>query len=507
MTGSGPLLDVAPVVLLNGQPVATGWAGQLPLVLDGLSVTWGREAILEQAQLAVGRLQLFDPTRTWATDVDRRGQLVQLRYAGSPAPDGTAVGGTFFRGRVGAPLTLTRKRVTAPDGSRVDGVVVEVPLQSILADLGNVTPRDAWPVETLNARLARIVAGARAVGVLTGGAVVRDYWGAVNVDAVAAADQVPLLEHLLAVYASAGSDTMAYRPGPDDVVPVTDRTAESYRTLGRLFWDGNDPNRARAGQGVYVRTWTVPTTAPQEAATALYLDAALLEYDPSAGLTTPSRITRVALTHPNGEVAGYPDRTVEVRVKSSEEPAAPFLDEGSLGARTARVESLLATPSYADVAANDLALMVRREGSRWLLDPVRYRSRRAGGFPTLDLARTLLAGYETNAAIFLQRSWLPTVGVRPVVGVMGGVIAYADGGWDLELQLAPVATALTQHAVTFEELDDGSATYEIQWWDDDHPKGMHASLTFEDLDYVGSGLNVTTQPGAIPVDSRWDRYQ
>jgi hypothetical protein len=103
--------------------------------------------------------------------------------------------------------------------------------------------------------------------------------------------------------------------------------------------------------------------------------------------------------------------------------------------------------------------------------------------------------------LFLQRSWFPRLGIRPIVGIIGGVIRYAGGGWQVDIDVLPISTTVAQHAIAWDEIDDGSATYTLEWHDDTHPRGLHESLTYEDIGFVGMGLGMTT----IPADRGWDQ--
>jgi hypothetical protein len=490
---SSGLFDPVPVVAINGVDVASGTGGDL-MVIDGLEVTWGRSDVLDQPEPATGRLELFDPSRTWATSADRRGLPVTIRYEGL-GPDSTPYSAVFFRGRIGSPVRVSRKNVVIA-GQTVRGAVVELPLQSILVDLANTVPRVAYPAESMSARAARVLTASQAAGVLTGGAQLRPYWTQTLSDAApfAAADQVSLLEHWLAMYESAGSDRLTYIPHTDALFPVQRLQFPSRRGMAQLWWDGSaDPARARGGQGIYARSLGVTNPYnPIIDGHALYLDAAGLEYDPADGITTPARITRVSITHPD-QAASFADRTIERMVTGA--------DETRTGVRIASSDSIQSRNIFADTALDDLESVVREEGSAWVLEPIRYSTRHTGGFESVLHGQRLLAGYEDLTTIFLQRSFLPETGLRPIYHVMGGVIGYASGGWDLELNVAPPITTLPQHPITWEEIDDGSTTYEVRWHDGDNTRGMHESLTYEDLGYVGQGLNVTT----VPADQGFDQ--
>lgn len=506
------------VVTVDGVDVAGGAAAAGDsglMVVDGLSVTWGREAVLEQPTPGTGRLVLFDPSRTWATRADRRGRPVTIRWEGRDDVTGAAVSGVLFRGRIGAPLTVSPRTVTRarPDGSgeTVRGALVEIPLQSAVVDLANVVPRVAWPAETMGARIDRCVTEARRWGLLAGGALLREVWRTPNVAPVAVNDQVSLLDHFTALYDSSGGDSYTYRPDTDALTYVVRRDYQSA-TMGALTRTTTGP---RANRGAYVtaRSLIFGIVGDDQAnggdlstppATGLFLDTAALEYDPADGVTTPPRITRIAVTGPD-EANAYTLRTVEIPVRR--EPWDPAggsnaLDETALGVRTARVDSLVAWNAWNDLVASDTENQARQEGSRWVLQPLRLVTAKAGGFPSVAVAQLLLAGYERNDNLFLQRSWLPALGIRPVFGVMGATIGYLRGGWDVTFAPAPIVTQRPQHPLTFEDLRTANSALWLQAWDGPHPAGLDPTVTFEDLRYVGWGLDA-----ADPPASTRDEYQ
>jgi hypothetical protein len=480
--------DPVPVVTLDGADVAAGVdsEGGVPaglIVVDGLEFTWGREEVLEQPEAATARLQLFDPSGTWATSSDLRGKLVTLDWTGQVAGEPTPRRRVMFRGRVGHPVKVVRKVVQLPDGNTIQGSLVTMPLVSILLDLANIRPSVAWPEETVEERRARIAAAAASV---VSDVVVRDYWKPPKVVAVAAKDQVSLYQHLVDLYDSTGADRMNYQPDSNVVTFLERRDYYSSRGHGQLWWDQS--TGARAGQGVYVR-------ATGNSAVYLGLDSAGLEYDPGEGITQPERLTRVELAHPSATTS-FSTRVVTRLVTGQ--------NEKQNGVRTVRLESKLTWDNYADTAASDLEDMTQKEAAQWRLEPLVLRTRPLGGFEHHDHAELFLKGSESHELLFLQRSWLPNFGLRPVVGVMGGTVTYRNQGWEVELVPAPITTTLPQHAITFEELDDGSAGYEVQWWDSDHPRGMHESLTFEDLGHVSRGMGAAP---SIGPDTGWDTLQ
>jgi hypothetical protein len=485
-----PVFAVEEVDVASGVGPDGGPAGAI--VIDGLSVTWGREDVLEQPDLATGSVTLFDPTRRWALETERVGQAVTLRWSGGGLVSYSGAGSTvFFRGRISgchwAPHTLTY-----PDGTQVAGALVTMTLTSLLADLANLVPTAAWPAETLGARRTRLAGEASTV---LANLVTRAYWQVPDVAPVAAADQVSVWDHLLALYDSSGADRMTYWPPDKMTLHLPRRYLAAQRGVAGLWWEISTAGTPRAGKGVYARSYAIARSEAQSSPQPLYLDAAALEMDPADGMVRgpSSRITRAQVTHPDG-AAGYASRTTTHATATPETPAT--------GVRAARLESIITNQSYADLSGADLADFASREGAAWHLGaPVRWSTKLSGGFEDLAQGALLLWGGEVQSSFFLQRSWLPAFGVRPVFGLIGQTIGFRDGGWELDLHLSPLVTSSPQHAITWEEIDNGEAGYEVQWWDDDHPRGMHESLTLDDLGYVSTGLNVPT----IPPDTGWDR--
>jgi hypothetical protein len=287
---------------------------------------------------------------------------------------------------------------------------------------------------------------------------------------------------------------MTYWPPDNLTVHLPRRYLQLSRGVAGLWWDGGASNGLpRSGKGVYARSYAITRSEAVFTPQPLYLDGRVLEFEEDEGLERGSsaRITRVVSTNKD-DAASYASRTVVT-------PTG--VDESVAGIRAARLESIIGLNSWADQAAADLASFARKEGAAWhLVGTVRWRTALSGGFEEATAANVLLYGGEIQSYFFLQSTWLPAFGIRPVFGVIGQTIAYRDGGWELELELSPVVTEAPQHAITWDEIDDGSTAYEVQWWDGDNQRGLHDSLTYEDLGHVSTGLNVTT----IPPDRGWD---
>lgn len=473
----------APRVTIDGATITgTGpLTGQI--ALDGVTCRWGRSQVTDQPELATAQVTLFDGTRRWATATDRIGQRIDLAHV-TTMPGASIPGDpvTFFRGRI-SDVQLSQRTVGG-----VPGVLVRLVCTSLLADLANITPTVAWPAETVAARASRISAAAAPIGV-----VARSSWGPAAVRAVAADQQKSLLDHVRDLYDSCGADRFSYSPSIGNVVPVS-RRAYAERGAARLWWSqqpsptvGAFPS-ARDGQGAYV------APMPLGGFVNTYLDGDRLAYDPAQGVQRgmASRITRVRVNYT--DTAGA-TQYLELPI--------PGVDESVIGTRTAAVESLLTAAADVLTAALELRGVATGEAAAWRLQSVHISTGRLPleEYPQVQL---LLSGNEENYTVFLQRTWLPLLGIRPLFGVMGATVTYAGGGWALDLELSPVITTLPQHPITWEEIDNGSTAYRIECWDTPgHPRGFHPSVTCEDLRYVAAGLGVTT----IPADNGSDEYQ
>jgi len=477
----GPLsgaFNPVPVVSMGGVDIASGTGGGANLtngnlmVVDGVAITWGRSSLYDQPDPATGQLVLFDPTGQWALAADRRGQAITLAYSGVSA--GSAIRKVYFRGRVGSPITFEPKTVQAA-GKKIRGALVRIPLVSVVVDYANRRVVADWPEETVAARRDRLNSLWAGAATITS----REYWDPPHVAPVAQKDQVSLYQHVLDLFDSTGADRLTFYPDTKSLTNIYRRDYPDARGHGVLWWDPVGSASTRAGKGVYIR-------AMGNTAVYSYLDAGWLEDSDRGALSQPDKITRVVVDHPSptGNAVGvFTQQTITQLV--------PGTSEGVDAMRELRHNSQISWDNYATTGASDLALLVSREGSAWKLGNLRWSTRRTGGFEDAAQADLMLRGGEVQDLFFLQRSQLPVLfDMVPVYGVMGMTIGYSQGGWDLDFQLSPIALnqRAQHHPISWSEMDDGSATYEIQWWDDDNPRGMHESLTYEDLGHVHRGL-------------------
>jgi hypothetical protein len=445
------------------------------VALAGLSVSWGTDEAVGQHDLATGRLLIFDRTKTWAVTTRLIG--LQVRLGWTTGTDD----GLFFRGRI------TEVKVTPRTAGGVDGSLVECRLVSVLADLANVIPVTSWAAQTYGNRRAAIdtAAGDVLATIDTGSALI-DSW---PMRAYAAADQVSVLRHLASLYESRGGLRYVWDPDTKNVAEVS-RHHNAWRTLGALV---STPTGAR------IAAEDMTASGVGGGPASVTLDGSTTGYEPGDGirLTGVQHVTEAQLTYPDA-AAGTDVTLSQILIyRLGRDPEATGPRVGTLDSDvTANAQAQLALARFAEILDN--------EGMAWRMEPLTWRTAdHGGGFPDEGTMRLLLAGTETVQPVFLTRSIFATLGLRPVVGVQGGVIAHDGDGWLFELNPAPVFTSSTQHAITPEEIDDGSPGNEVQWWDGDHPHGLHESLSIDDLRYVGLGVGVTS----YPADTGWDEYQ
>lgn len=451
-----------PVLAIGGVDVASGPAadGTLSLMaLSGASVKWGRDKTLTQPSPATAQLSLFDPTGVWAATADLVGRAVTLRWTW------TSTTRTYFRGRITS-VDLQRQRITRPDGTVVHGTLVQLTASGVLTDLGNRRPPvEAWPAETMAARRTRVAA-------LTAGPVssiaTRPAFDAAPVAAVPDASKVTALDLLRDLFDSTGADRMTVDPDTQAVGYVPRRAYTGTDLAGRLVRD----SAARLGAFVALT-----------AAGGRYVDARAVLYKGGVSRDMSSRLTRATVTWSNAGQAATITRAI------------PGADEAVVGVREVTLSTILADATAAGTAADELAAFAAGEASGWTLDPMTWETARTGGFETVAQALVLLGGAELTGVYWLQGSFLPQLGIRPVFGIMGGTITYRDAGWVVTWQNAPVSlTGGPAYELTWDHVDDGSPGSTLVWDDVDRADGLHPSVTYEDMQYVAFGLGVTTIP-------------
>lgn len=488
------LWNPVPAVTINGIPIPGGPPadGNLAglVAIDKLAVTWGTDQPMDQPPPATATVSLLDFTRTYATRQDLVGLPVVLSWSTTQASR------VFFRGRI-ADLDITRVKVARPDGSTVPAARLDLTCSSIEVDLANRFPAETeWPAETVGERATRIAAYCAGVA---NSVVVISTWAPGNCAAVTDVNKTSIRDLLVQLYTSTGGRRLIYSPERQTYEWMTRATVDA-RSLQRL-WIGTGTH-PRAGLGAWIGPDVTGTGTTETgwngtpSPTPLFLDADWLEYPHGMTRQASSRITRVSVTAKSD--ADNSDLTV-VKVDTE-------ADETLVGQRVVTFDSVYRSDSYTNSLAADLLSMATQEGAAWRPQRIRWDTRRTGGFPHHGQAAALLIGHMTGFPVSINGSWVAAYAVRPLFRITGGVITYHGGpnnGWDLEMDVAGWATftspaggprwvPVPQHALTFEEIDDGTDANTLRWYDDDNPNGLHESVTFEDMGHVGRGRGNTT---------------
>lgn len=453
-------VEAVPTLQVAELTVATGLvAGGRPalVAVNSLSLSWGRGTVLEQTTPARARVTVLDtsPGRVFACRRDLIGQVMRLGWS---APGST---GTNFRGRI---TDMTMDRYESPDGSRV-GIAVTLDASSIEVDAANYLQQAAgalWPAESFTARLARIVSHLP-VGLVTA-AEVHPGWATYTAAQIDVFD-VDLLSLLRRLFDSTARP-LIYDPGADKFTYGLRRFIAAGAAGGDVL---HSAMLALAGG-----KWAA-TCSPVGGS---WLDARRFGYDGSIVADVASRLTRVQVGYLD-VAAGYASATSEVQLATSP-------GEETTGRRALTVDTMHANAAGAADCAAEWASLALSEAALPRLEPVTFATART---PFADAAEValLLAGVESSTWRFLRRSWLPEVGVPPLVGIIGGTIGYAAGQWTVQAQLAGAvnqnfppglmpAYAATDNTVRLVDLDD--------------------SLTVGDCAHVsiGAGYTAATMP-------------
>lgn len=446
-----------PTLALDGTDLAAGPNpdGSWPalMVLDGATVTWGRAEVLEQPKPATATVSVFDPDGGWAASRDLIGLPVSLRWTAG------ATTRTYFTGRIGA-VTVTPTTVRAPDGNRVPGATVRLACTSLLADLANRRPAaGGWPAETLAARrtrLAALVAGP------VSGITTRAAYDLAPLAPVGKPAGTTALAALEAFLGNAGADRWSYDPHTRAIDWLPRRRFDPA-TVAHLQRDSTRP-------GVYVTGPAVQRTPADPTVPAVGIPAAVVSADQEVSRDLASRVTRATVTWAD-PADGYSDATVVALV--------PGADETTIGVRSADLTTQLADLTTATQVAADAAALAGGEAAGWALPAMRWTT---DTFPTLEQALLLLSGCERPGVFWLSGSELPTLGVLPLFGVMGGQIGYRRGGWDVTWNAAPTGTTTPPGTgVTWDDLDPSLT------WGDPSPVGLDDTVTYEDMRWVTTG--------------------
>jgi hypothetical protein len=465
-----------PTLSVAGLNVPAAAGGAL-VGIEEMTIGWGRSSVLSAPTPATATLVVLDTSAdaSFARRTDLLGQPVLLSWA-TPA-DATA-GGYNFRGRI-----------TDVDVSWLPGVGMRVALacSSKLADCGNYTvPKGTtFPVESLSARGARILsylpAGFFAGGLTLPTLAAAHYAGQytdvtdlparqANAQDVSGADVLSLLRQL---FASAYPAPMVYDPKVDALSWAPERNVPYQQ------YSGTSPSvRLMADPAAGGKFSPVPESIGNAAQGGVGVPATALAYDGEASQPIDSRITRVEVTY-------RASATTTGTVAAATVNEGPL--EASIGRRTLTVDAILSASGIATDLAAAYASWCQNEGRFPRIGPLVYRTS-GGAFDSVALASLLLAGTEKPAQLFVRGSWLTRLQIRPLFGVIGGSISYADGEWSIGVTPAPVTVETPTDPLKI--VYSAKASLGVKLAD------LDPALTFGDLRFVdiGAGFTYATQP-------------
>jgi hypothetical protein len=473
-------VTASPTLTVGGAAVATSTAGAASLVaIDAVRVSWGRGRPLEATTPATCDLAVLDtsPGYTFARRTDLIGQLVEVGWV-LDGVTGVGTSGVTFRGRVtdtaAHPVTYTDAQGRAHRGYRVTLAASSIELdlaQTVLAD-----PSAVWPAESFLLRSARLA------GYIAG----RQYTGGLVLPAAAdlGIRTPPVTDpstYQAAPVDPSGKDVLALlRSFFTSLSPLAmqyDPNADALTYCPRHRYPFAPPNAGTAPWAITPSVRLVTSARGLVAASlaGLHLDGDRLTGGGAAAQALDGRLTAVKVKFSDGTAA---NADAEVTVVTNEGAA------GGSGSRVLSVEShrnFLADAQtlaawYADVANYE---------ARWLaIGPVEYSTARE---PLADPAHAaaLLSGHDTGAVLYVNGSWLPDLGVRPLYTRLGGVVAYAAGEWTSTFTPGPVI--VDPYPRTWGPVTAAVASTSTV----DTLATLHPALTVGDIGWVDVGAHFT----------------
>jgi hypothetical protein len=449
-------------VWIDGKRYRDGQPNQVaadPYVLEGVTVTWGRENTIDQPDPATATFTIMDPpggTIHFDATVQLGSTVVIWAQLGTART-------VVFGGRI--------TDLTASFDDDAGAGICEVVAADLLSDLANrFVGSEPWAMEAMSARASRILT---AVGVSTAGLTVATKPGAAQVSRMDV-DRQPAAQLLLDLAVSTGCVLWAaYDPAK----------AGPY-----LLYE--DPG-ARASLFALIENTTTLKWAPGASATGgTPLSACNVLQDPTEWVrAVTDLVTRVAVRWLDQSTSPDPtERTVEFVATA---------DEKTYGARGVSTSTILTTSADATSLATGLQAAHkpspawRTSGMTWDLSATEATQ------ADQDLAFALLGNVtRLGKAIALHDLpyWTPTAATLQVY-IEGGVYRFEadDSGqvrWVLALVGAP-ATGLGG------SLSYGKTDLSIRFADVDRAVRY--------IDMVGVGAAGATGPDWVDLVGTWDQ--
>ncbi|QFG13045.1 minor tail protein [Gordonia phage Schiebs] len=444
------MFNPRPVVYLDGGRVqcATAQLDTAPLALDGIVVDWGRDDYISHATPATAQLALIDRTGTLANRANTRALIGRPLVLEWEDPANTSTRWRWFAGRVTSAVAKPHRTGSTLAHSAGRDWVVSITAAAKDADLGQVmTLPEVWPTQTMLDRAVKL----RALAAPAQIAEFYFYPGSTGVSCwpldVKGRDLKSLVDEF---YMSMG-DTYSYHPNTNVVRHIYRRKYVAPLRLQRLVSDD-----------------LVHVTAPAIAYDGQTYPAASIPGDQATTedgieLAPNSTVTRVEASWKDRPSGGNDWTSVAT---------APEGDQN--GRRTVTFTSWIDDGLYLDPVLAEVLARGQEEGSVPKHPPIRWDTRPAGGFKSVDEARALVNAAETQGLLTVTGSMFAEwIGRRPVYAILGGTIEYR-GGWIVTVTVQWHQPTDAQTPITWPNLDTGltwrTADYrqlapDVSWWD------------------------------------------
>lgn len=453
-------LDPKPYIMFDGARLECSLSAIAPVVLDDISVDWGRTNYFENPKAALGRFRIYDRTDFWPNIIRSKaavGKPVAFFWElpGNPVP-----AECWFQGRV-SDIDVRPGR-TLENGAPT--WIIDVTCAEKTAYLGNIfTPKPTvWPAENLQSRAVRIRDSTVASGIgerffhpqtVTWPCPPLDCGGRSYLD----------LQNDF--YASTG-DTWAYDPQTNNIRNIRRRQFSPVTKWMRM-----DPASGFMGTAGDITFDTV-----------LYKGTALsgCEVEPISALElNPSTaLNRVELTY-RDTAAPTEDRTMQRAATVPMGESVRSLTQGTWVGNVTNVGNV----------ADYLFEKGTLEGS-WPIHPrLRWKTKT---FPmeSIRQVRTFLKAGETMQHTFVNGTpWFEFHRQMPLFGICGGTIRYRAAGWIIDMDLQWMANLAAAFApMTWAEANTG-----LKWGTVPGSFYFDSSVTWFDTTAISDKTNVYNQ--------------
>lgn len=393
-------------VMLDGARVECNadLADSQALALDGVVVEWGRDDYISHARPATATLTFYDRTGNWPARIKGRAAIGRRLSLHAEDRDNVATNWCWFAGRV-----TDANAEPAPDKR---GWLVTVTAAGKDADLGNIImPPVTWPNESMIVRANRI------------------------------ADAAQVVADIDEFYFYPGSVNILCWPLDVKGRSLADLNAEFYMSMGDTFSYNPQQNVVRHlyRRSYAIAIWPVVRNARifLQAGDTVYDDqtydgVGILGCETGAGgplqLSPQGVVTRVEVSWKDRPNGGNDWTSV---LSAS--------DDNQNGRRTVTFTSWIDDGIHIDPVMTEVLARGQVEGSLPQHPPAIIDTGRDGGFASIDVAKVLTLGAETQGVVYVNGSkfaaWLETV---PLYCIIGGTVEHVDGKWRVTAKLQAV---------------------------------------------------------------------